>query len=365
LSDDVSAVLVLTELTEMLALTAVLGGASLDVTLAMVLVLVPLVVAVTLMVITHVPLEASVPPESEKLALPAVALAVPLQLLVSAFGVATTRPAGRLSVKARPLSEKVALGLLMVTVSEVVPPTGIEAAPNATVTVGGIKELTVMVAVAVFPVPPLVEVTADVVLVFVPAVVALTLNAIVHDTPAATDPPVSVTVPLPAVAVAVPPQVLLSPGEVATTSPAGNASLKARPASAVPPLGLVMVKVSEVEPLTGIDAAPNALLIDGGESAVAVIVAVAVLPVPPLVELTGPVVLVKTPAVVGLTLTVIRHDALAAIDPPVRVTVPLPAVAVAVPPQLLLSPFGIATGRPAGSASVNATPVSAVEALGW
>jgi hypothetical protein len=97
---------------------------------------------------------------------------------------------------------------------------------------------------------------------------------------------------------------------------------------------------------------------------VAVIVAVAVLPVPPLVELTGPVVLVKTPAVVGLTLTVIRHDALAAIDPPVRVTVPLPAVAVAVPPQLLLSPFGIATGRPAGSASVNATPVSAVEALG-
>ena len=226
MSDDVSAVLVPTELTEMLALTAVLGGASLDVTLAMVLVLVPLVVAVTLMAITHVPLEASVPPESEKLALPAVAFAVPLQLLVSAFGVATTRPAGRLSVKARPLSEKVALGLLMVTVSEVVPPTGIEAAPNATVTVGEMVELTVIVALAELPVPPLVEVTVDVELVFMPTVEPVTLTENVHDPLAASVAPDKLAEPDPAVAVMVPPpHDPVRPLGVEIARPAGSASV--------------------------------------------------------------------------------------------------------------------------------------------
>src|SRR5215468_6995608 len=46
--------------------------------------------------------------------------------------------------------------------------------------------------------------------------------------------------------------------------------------------------------------------------------------------------------------------------PPVRLMLPDPATAVSVPPlQLPTAPLGVATTRPAGSVSVNATPVSA------
>ena len=38
---------------------------------------------------------------------------------------------------------------------------------------------------------------------------------------------------------------------------------------------------------------------------------------------------------------------------------PDPATAVTTPPQVLVNPFGVATTIPAGSESVNATPVSA------
>jgi hypothetical protein len=41
---------------------------------------------------------------------PATAVAVPPQVLFKALGVATTNPAGRLSVKARPVSAKLVLG---------------------------------------------------------------------------------------------------------------------------------------------------------------------------------------------------------------------------------------------------------------
>ncbi len=54
--------------------------------------------------------------------------------------------------------------------------------------------------------------------------------------------------------------------------------------------GFWMVNVSEVVPFNGMLAAPNALVIDGGVATVKL--AEAVLPVPPLVEVTFPVVLV-------------------------------------------------------------------------
>ena len=275
------------ELTVTLALVDPLGGVSLDVTLAMVLVLVPVVVAVTLIVITHVPLDARVPPASERLPLAAVAVAVPLQLLLSAFGVATTRPAGRLSAKAKPATAKVALGLLIVTVSEVVPPTGIVAAPNACVTWRGTSELTVMVAVAELPVPPLVEVTGEVELFFVPEVVPVTLTENAHDALAAIVAPDKLAEPDPAVAVMVPPpHDPVSPLGVETTRPAGSVSLNATPVRAVEAFGLVMVNDSEVVPPTEIDAAPNALEMVGAVGALTVMLAVVVLPVPPLVEVT-------------------------------------------------------------------------------
>ena len=109
-------------------------------------------------------LEARVPVARLTEPAPAKAVAVPPQLLVKAGGVATTKPAGRVSVKASPVREVVPLGLVMVKVSEVVPLSGMVDAPKALVMVGGAA--TVKLAVAVFPVPPFVEVTLPVVLVY-------------------------------------------------------------------------------------------------------------------------------------------------------------------------------------------------------
>jgi len=95
---------------------------------------------------------------------PATAVAVPPQLLVRFGADATTRPAGRLSVKAIPVRLRLVFGFWMVNVNEVVPFRGISAAPNTLAIEGGVA--TVKLAVAVLPVPPLVEVTFPVVLVY-------------------------------------------------------------------------------------------------------------------------------------------------------------------------------------------------------
>src|SRR5437899_1730407 len=109
-------------------------------------------------------------------------------------------------------------------------------------------------------------------------------------------------------------------------------------------------------------AAPNALMITGG--AITVIDALEVFPVPPSVDVTC-TLLFFTPAVVPATFTLKVHDALAANVAPARLTLPEPAVAVMVPPpQLPVRPFGVATTRPAGRLSVNATPVSATVVFG-
>lgn len=95
---------------------------------------------------------------------PAAAVAVPPHVLLR-FGVeAITKPAGRLSVKARPVSARFVFGLVMVIVSEVVPLSGMLVAPKAFWTEGGVA--TVRLAEAVLPVPPFVEVTLPVVLVY-------------------------------------------------------------------------------------------------------------------------------------------------------------------------------------------------------
>lgn len=90
-----------------------------------------------------------------------------------------------------------------------------------------------------------------------------------------------------------PPQVLVTPGVAATTSVAdpappltGSVSLKTTPVRS--PLtavfGLLMVKVTDVVPFSGMLPAPNAFAIVGG--ATTVIDALEVLPVPPSVEVT-------------------------------------------------------------------------------
>src|ERR1700694_2104909 len=92
--------------------------------------------------------------------------------------------------------------------------------------------------------------------------------------------------------------------------------------------------------------------------------AVAVLPVPPFAELTAPVVLTLFPAVTPVTFTEKVQDPLAATVAPARLMLAEPAVAVMVPPpHEPVSPLGVATSRPLGKVSVNATPVSATDAL--
>src|SRR6266853_4647254 len=106
-----------------------------------------------------------------------------------------------------------------------------------------------------------------------------------------------------------------------------------------------MVKVSEVEPFSGMLAAPNALIMTGG--ATTVMEALEVFPVPPSVEVTW-TLLFFTPAVVPVTLTENVHDPLVVRVPPERLTEPEPDTAVAVPPQVLFNAFGVAITSPAG-----------------
>jgi len=127
-------------------------------------------------------------------------------------------------------------------------------------------------------------------LFFTPAVVPCTFIDTAHDPLAASVPVAKLTEPAPAVAVAVPAQVLLKLFGVATTSPAGNVSVNASPVSVTPAFGFVMLSVNDVAPFSGIVAAPNTFVIVGGPATVRF--AEPVLPVPPFVEDTFPVVFV-------------------------------------------------------------------------
>jgi hypothetical protein len=84
------------------------------------------------------------------------------------------------------------------------------------------------------------------------------------------------------------------------------------------------------------------------------------------VEVTALVVLFLVPALVPVTFTVKLQKALAASVAPDWLTLDEPAVAVIVPPpHEPVSPFGVATTRPAGSVSLNPTPLSDIPALGF
>src|ERR1043166_26631 len=170
-------------------------------------------------------------------------------------------------------------------------------------------------------------------------------------------------IPVGAVVVSVPPQTLEVP--FATVNPVGSVSVNATPVSeSTLAAGLMMVNVSEVVAFNAIVEGLNALAMDGGASTWTV--AVAVLPVPPSVEVTAPVVLTCAPAAVPVTFTENVQLLFTAIVPPVRLIEFEPAVAVIVPvPQVPVRPFGVETTKPAGSVSVNATPVSPTVRFGF
>lgn len=174
-------------------------------------------------------------------------------------------------------------------VSEVAPFSGTLAAPKAALITGGAAA--VSVAFAVLPVPPLVEVTCTL-LFFTPPVAAVTFAENVQEPLAASVAPARVTAKAPGVAVIVPPpHVPARPLGVETTRPAGKLSVKATPVSGEEfATGFVSTKVSEVVPPAATLATANDFAIVGGLATDRL--AEAVLPAPPLVALTAPVVLV-------------------------------------------------------------------------
>jgi hypothetical protein len=159
--------------------------------------------------------------------------------------------------------------------------------------------------------------------------------------------------------------VLVALGVAATCRPAGKESVKATPVRAVPVLGFVIVKVSVLTPPTATGFGENALTMLGAETDVTVSVSVPVLPVPPLVEVTLPVVFTLAPLVVAVTSTVTVQVPLAAMVPPEKLTEVLPAAGAKVgEPHPVVLAFGVAaTSRPAGNESVKATPVRVVPAF--
>ena len=105
---------------------------------------------------------------------------------------------------------------------------------NELARMNGVRLATVSEALAVFPAPPLVEVTETESLK-TPVVVAVTVTDTAQIWFGRTDPPVNTMEVDPAVAVAVPPQSELNPLGVATKSPAGSVLVNASPFSVAPP----------------------------------------------------------------------------------------------------------------------------------
>ena len=125
---------------------------------------------------------------------------------------------------------------------------------------------------------------------------AVTFTEKEHNPLAAIVPPDMVTVLVPCVAVMAPlPQEPVRPFGVEMTRPEGSVSLKATPDRLCVAFGLLIVKLSEVEPASGMLPAPKALLIAGGPTTV--MEAVEVFPGPVCVEVTL-TLLFFTPAVV-------------------------------------------------------------------
>ena len=149
--------------------------------------------------------------------------------------------------------------------------------------------------------------------------------------------------------VAVPPQVLLALPE--TTMPLGNVSLSGALNLAGALFELVRVTVSVEIPPNGMDAGLKDLRRLGETLAVTVRVAPAAPVLFPMLVCSAPTdsVLRKAPAEFVVTFTVTVQEPLAGIEPPVKVTLDVPVVAV--PPQLELALPE--TSMPLGNVSVS------------
>ena len=150
--------------------------------------------------------------------------------------------------------------------SEVDPFNGMLAAPNALPITGGTTTVTVAVLLVKPGVSPRFDESAPVVLFSTPAAVPVTFTEKVQLAAGArVAPDILMEFELATAVIVPPPQLPESPFGAATARPAGRASVNDRLLSETGlPAGLVTVKLSEVEPFSGIEAAPNALLMVGG-----------------------------------------------------------------------------------------------------
>lgn len=209
---------------------------------------------------------ARLPPDKLTLLPPSAAVAEPRQVALKLPGVATTRPAGKLSVNAIPVTVRLALVLLIVNVRLVVPFSGTVAAPNAFAIDGGL--ITVRVSEDVLPLPWSLE-SMVTLLLYTPSSVPCTSTVMVHVKvgPAGSAGLEKLIVPLPAVAVTDPPQLLTTLGVVATTRFAvrlfdGRVSVKL--ASIVTALELVMLNVIVLGAFTATVVGLKLFVIEGG-----------------------------------------------------------------------------------------------------
>lgn len=216
-------------------------------------------------------------------AMPVGAVVVSVPPHMAEDDVATVSPVGRVSLNATPFSgTALAAGFVRVKVRVLVAPGRMVAGLKACATSGAVTTSTL--AEAVVPAPPSFETTMLVVLFWVPAAMPFTFTEKVQELAALSATPDRLTTLVACVAVIVPPpQEPLKPLGVEMIRPAGKVSLKPTPVSPTVVFTLLMVKLSEVEPLSGMLDAANELLIVGG--ATTVMLALEMLPVPPSVEL--------------------------------------------------------------------------------
>ena len=326
----------------------------------------PPLTAVTFIEKVHELLTGSVAPLRLTLLPPGIAeIEPPPQLPVKPLGFDTFSPEGSGSRKWTPVRATLEFGFVTVNDNETLDPTSTNAAPNDFEIVGAIA--TIRVAEAVLPFPASFEVTALVTLFFVPRDVDEMVTEKVQLELAASVALLKLMlVEFPTAVIVPPPQLPLKPLGLSTIKPDGKLSVNPTPVSEPALLGLVIVKDKDVKLPSPMLAAPKILEIVGAVATFRL--ALAIRPVPPLVEVIALVVLFFVPEVVPVTLTVIVQVAPTATVPLLNVTEPVPAVAVTDgAPQFpfVTSPFGVPTTSPAGRVSLNATPVSALGFTGF
>src|SRR5450631_2625149 len=317
------------------------------------------------------------PPPMVKVPVPAVAVMVgaPPQLFTTFGTAAITTPAGSASLKVRFARAGEPTGLVMVKVSVLGWLTPIVEGTNALVSDG--SGCTVSDdAVTLFVMRAVPPMLAALFVYGPPTTLEVTSTVTAHDATAAfMAAPVTVMVPLPAAAVtnagaAAKPapagQLLVTFGVAATTTFAGNVSVKLMPDCAGLPAPFVMVNVRVDVPPWLIVVGANALLSEACTT-VSVWLVTPLVSTPPTVMLAAPLVYTAAALLVTSTLTVQVLAPTAAFTPvPPMVKVPVPAVAVMVgaPPQLFTTFGTAAITTPAGSASLKVRFARAGEPTG-